>query len=126
MWTSNYDNELVTSVLGVLWQADMKERGTETTPLGYLHVDCDLYAGSKDIFDILDHKIVPGTVILFDELVNYKAYKEHEVRCCAIKLADLQLHAWPLCPHASYDVRDEALQMSGVNSAALSRLQPAT
>lgn len=60
-------------------QADMKERGSGTTPLAYLHVDCDLYAGAKDIFSYLNEKIVPGTVILFDELVNYKLYKEHEV-----------------------------------------------
>ncbi|KAK9790314.1 hypothetical protein WJX73_002614 [Symbiochloris irregularis] len=61
-------------------QAEMKKRVAEPTPLGYLHVDCDLYVGTKDIFTILDKKIVPGTVILFDELVNYKLYKEHEVK----------------------------------------------
>ena len=30
-------------------------------PLAYLHIDCDLYAGSKDAFTLLSHKIVPGT-----------------------------------------------------------------
>lgn len=59
------------------------------TPLGYLHVDCDLYGGSKDIFTLLDHKIVPGTLILFDELVNYKLYKDHEV------------YTLSMCMHAS-------------------------
>ena len=34
----------------------------QETPLAYLHIDCDLYAGSKDAFTLLSHKIVPGTV----------------------------------------------------------------
>ena len=29
----------------------------------------DLYAGAHDAFTLLSHKIVPGTLILFDELV---------------------------------------------------------
>ena len=49
-------------------------------PLAYLHIDCDLYAGSRDALTLLSHKIVPGTVLLFDELVNYNTYREHEVK----------------------------------------------
>ena len=49
-------------------------------PLAYLHIDCDLYAGAHDAFTLLSHKIVPGTIILFDEIVNYKLYREHEVK----------------------------------------------
>lgn len=64
----------------VLLQKEMHDRQAGEIPLAYLHVDCDLYAGSKDIFTLLNHKIVPGTVIVFDELVNYKLYKEHEVK----------------------------------------------
>ena len=52
----------------------------ESLPLSYLHIDCDLYAGSRDALTLLSHKIVPGTVLLFDELVNYNTYREHEVR----------------------------------------------
>ena len=51
----------------------------ESLPLSYLHIDCDLYAGSRDALTLLSHKIVPGTVLLFDELVNYNTYREHEV-----------------------------------------------
>lgn len=49
-------------------------------PLSYLHIDCDLYAGAHDAFTLLSHKIVPGTIILFDELVNYQQYRLHEVK----------------------------------------------
>ena len=40
----------------------------------------DLFAGSHDALTLLSHKIIPGTVIVFDELINYKRYREHEVR----------------------------------------------
>lgn len=52
----------------------------DAVPLTYLHIDCDLYAGAHDAFTFLSHKIIPGTVIVFDELVNYKLYREHEVK----------------------------------------------
>lgn len=48
--------------------------------ISYLHVDCDLYAGAKDIFTLLGHKIRVGTVIVFDELVNYQYFKDHEIK----------------------------------------------
>ena len=32
--------------------------------------DCDLYAGTRDIFNLLGSKIKVGTVIVFDELVS--------------------------------------------------------
>lgn len=38
--------------------------------ISYLHIDCDLYAGTRDAFQLLDQYIVPGTVILFDDLVS--------------------------------------------------------
>ena len=41
--------------------------------------DCDLFIGANDALSLLDHKIVPGTVILFDELINYNRWKENEV-----------------------------------------------
>ena len=39
----------------------------------------DLFAGSHDALTLLSHKIIPGTVIVFDELLNYKRFREHEV-----------------------------------------------
>ena len=46
--------------------------------------DCDLFAGANDALTLLSHKIVPGTVILFDELINYNRYKENEVNATAM------------------------------------------
>ncbi|KAK9802857.1 hypothetical protein WJX73_009424 [Symbiochloris irregularis] len=49
-------------------------------PLSYIHIDCDLFAGARDALTLLSHKIVPGTVILFDELINYNRFKDNELK----------------------------------------------
>jgi len=36
-------------------------------PLAFIHMDADLYQSTRDALDPLTEKIVPGTVILFDE-----------------------------------------------------------
>jgi predicted O-methyltransferase YrrM len=47
-------------------------------PVAFLHVDCDLYASTKTIFDSLEERIVPGTVIVFDEYFNYPGWRHGE------------------------------------------------
>tara|TARA_R110000824_G_scaffold77828_1_gene196701 strand:- start:869 stop:1567 length:699 start_codon:yes stop_codon:yes gene_type:complete len=49
-------------------------------PIAFLHVDCDLYSSTKTIFDNLHSQIVPGTVIMFDEIYNYSGYQAHEFK----------------------------------------------
>lgn len=54
-------------------------------PIALLHVDCDLYSSTVTILNNLKDNIVPGTVIVFDEYINYpgwqldefKAWQEH-------------------------------------------------
>ncbi len=48
--------------------------------IAFLHVDCDLYTSTKTIFDALEKRIRPGTVILFDEFFNYPGWKEGEYK----------------------------------------------
>jgi hypothetical protein len=48
--------------------------------ISLLHVDCDLYSSTKTIFEKLSARIVPGTVIVFDEYFNYPGYKNHEFK----------------------------------------------
>lgn len=50
------------------------------TPIALLHVDCDLYSSTKCGFDVLKNNIVPGTIIVFDELWNYTGFQEHEIK----------------------------------------------
>jgi hypothetical protein len=49
-------------------------------PVGFLHVDCDLYSSTKTVFDALAGRIGAGTVIVFDEYHNFPHWREHEHR----------------------------------------------
>lgn len=40
--------------------------------LKFLHIDCDLYTSTKTVLKNLNHLIIPGTVIVFDEFYNWK------------------------------------------------------
>ncbi len=46
--------------------------------VAFLHVDCDIYSSTKDIFVNLGNRIKSGTVIVFDEYMNYPGWKHHE------------------------------------------------
>tara|TARA_R110000824_G_scaffold2936_10_gene13405 strand:- start:26670 stop:27263 length:594 start_codon:yes stop_codon:yes gene_type:complete len=39
--------------------------------IAFLHIDCDLYSSTKTVFKYLKDRIVPGTIIVFDELHGY-------------------------------------------------------
>jgi predicted O-methyltransferase YrrM len=49
-------------------------------PIGFLHVDSDLYSSAKTIFDLLGSRLRPGSVIVFDEFFNYPGWEEGEYR----------------------------------------------
>jgi hypothetical protein len=51
---------------------------SHAAPIAFLHVDCDLYASTKCVFDRLGERIGPGCVIVFDEYFNYPGWQEHE------------------------------------------------
>lgn len=46
----------------------------------FIHIDCDLYESTKTVFDALRERIVPGTVLVFDEFFNYPGWKKHEFK----------------------------------------------
>lgn len=52
----------------------------EKRPIGLLHIDCDIYSSTKTVFNLLKDRLVPGSVIVFDELINYPAYRKHELK----------------------------------------------
>jgi len=45
-----------------------------------IHIDCDLYSATKDVFKHLSKYIRTGTIIVFDEYWNYPTRQEHEFR----------------------------------------------
>lgn len=53
---------------------------THTGPVSLLHIDCDLYSATCDVFANLRDRIVSGTIIVFDEYWNYPGWEQHEFR----------------------------------------------
>lgn len=51
---------------------------THPGDVSYLHIDCDLYSSTRVVLDLLRERIKPGTVIVFDEYLNYPTWREHE------------------------------------------------
>lgn len=55
-------------------------------PAALLHIDCDLYESTVTVLTLMDERIVPGTVLVFDELCDwnesgvYPAWREGEWR----------------------------------------------
>lgn len=49
-------------------------------PVRLLHIDCDLYRSTQTVLRLLAGRIVPGTVIVFDEYLNYPGWEQHEFR----------------------------------------------
>ena len=60
----------------------------QTTSISMLHIDCDLYSSTAYILTTLKTHIRVGTVIVFDELINYPSFEEHEFRALSEWLND--------------------------------------
>lgn len=52
----------------------------ENFKIGLLHVDCDLYSSTKTILTELKDKICTGTIIVFDEYINYEGWQQGEFK----------------------------------------------
>jgi len=57
-----------------------KQNKIKKGPVALLHVDCDLYSSTVTILNNLKDNIVPGTVIIFDEYINYPGWQLDEFR----------------------------------------------
>jgi predicted O-methyltransferase YrrM len=62
------------------WFEDTLPMPEDTGPLGFIHIDSDIYSAAQTIFERCDNQIVPGTIILFDELWGYPNWAEHEYK----------------------------------------------
>ena len=52
-------------------------------PVSFAHIDCDLYSSTQTILGQLRDRIVPGTILVFDEYFNYPGWEVHEFRAFA-------------------------------------------
>lgn len=49
-------------------------------PVRFAHIDCDIYSSSKTVLELLTPRMVAGTVLVFDEYLNYPGWEQHEYR----------------------------------------------
>lgn len=49
-------------------------------PLAFAHIDCDLYSSTRTVLDALAPRLHPGSVLLFDDLLGFPDYPQHEFR----------------------------------------------
>lgn len=49
-------------------------------PIRLLHIDCDLYSSTRTVLTEAAPRLVPGTVIVFDDMLGYPGYEQHELR----------------------------------------------
>lgn len=47
-------------------------------PAALLHLDADLYSSTKAVLTLMRDRIRPGTVLVFDEYLNYPGWRAHE------------------------------------------------
>jgi hypothetical protein len=59
----------------VAWKNDYGD-----VPIQLLHIDSDLYSSAQTVLTTLSKNIVPGTVIIFDEYINYPGWQQDEFR----------------------------------------------
>jgi hypothetical protein len=60
-------------------------------PAALLHVDCDLYSSTRCIFANLGSRVVPGSILVFDEYFDYPGWQDHEFRAFAELVAEAGL-----------------------------------
>eukprot|EP01062_Namystynia_karyoxenos_P042053 TRINITY_DN30709_c0_g1_i2.p1 TRINITY_DN30709_c0_g1~~TRINITY_DN30709_c0_g1_i2.p1 ORF type:complete len:414 (+),score=91.61 TRINITY_DN30709_c0_g1_i2:71-1243(+) len=59
----------------------LDSRATQSgAPVALLHVDSDLYVSASQVLTLLATRIVPGTTIVFDELVGYTRFMDGEMK----------------------------------------------
>jgi hypothetical protein len=49
-------------------------------PVRLLHIDCDLYSSTRTVLEAAAPRLVVGSVVVFDDLLGYPGYREHELR----------------------------------------------
>jgi len=63
----------------------LEEAGEESF-LAYANVDCDLYSSTLDILENFHGRVVPGTILVFDEYTGHPTWRQDEFRawreCC--------------------------------------------
>jgi len=59
-----------------------------TENAAFIHIDSDLYSSCVDVLNNLKSRIVDGTIICFDEILDYPTYRDNEIKAFAEFLID--------------------------------------
>ena len=65
-------------VVGLFNESLPKFLTTHRDPVGFVHIDCDLYSGTKTVLDLLNDRLLNNTIIIFDEFYGYTGWEKHE------------------------------------------------
>lgn len=49
-------------------------------PVRLLHVDCDIYSSTRTVLESFHDRLMPGSVLLFDDFLGYPGHEQHEMR----------------------------------------------
>jgi hypothetical protein len=86
------------------------------TPVSFVHIDCDIYDGARDVLFLLSSRFVSGTIIVFDELFNYPNFEKHEIKALYELLSSSNLRLISLGSSTDIDLklaRDKEIQTFG-------------
>lgn len=61
--------------------------------VSFIHIDCDLYSSTKEVFKHLAPRFAPGTILVFDEYFNYPSWQHHEHKAFSEYLESAHLEA---------------------------------
>ena len=86
------------------------------TPVAYLHIDCDIYDGARDVLFLVGSRLVPGSIIIFDELFNYPTYEKHEIKAFYEFMASSRLLLIPI--GSATEIRLDVVKQSPIQSFA--------
>jgi hypothetical protein len=59
--------------------------------IAILHIDCDLYSATKTVLSLTRPLLKHGTIIIFDELINYQGWQDGEYKALMEFAADQKL-----------------------------------
>jgi hypothetical protein len=48
--------------------------------ISLLHIDCDLYSSTRTVLEQIGGLLLPGSIVVFDEYLNYHGWKNHEFK----------------------------------------------
>jgi|694.fasta_scaffold19606_1 hypothetical protein len=82
-WASN-----IRLVKGYFEDSMPKFLEEHTDNVAFMNIDSDLYSSAKTVLTQLIDRIVPGTIICFDEICDYPDYRNHEIKAFAEFLLD--------------------------------------